>query len=132
MSLALSPPVTSYSAPVTILAASEARNTAAGEMSSGGNQPTFSGTVGARISQAYCGDGWSSFGRPVSSIVFAQPLVVEGERGVDEARDQGLTVMLYSPSSMAANFVKPRMPSHVSLVELPNPNPHSAFLFPSA
>ncbi len=34
-SFALSPPVTSYSAPVTMAAASEARKTAAGEMSSG-------------------------------------------------------------------------------------------------
>ena len=53
MSFALSPPVTSYSAPVTIFAASEARNTAAGEISSGSSQPTFSGTVGAWL-------GWRS------------------------------------------------------------------------
>jgi len=69
MSLALSPPVTSYSAPVTMLAASEARNTAAGEISSGCNQPTFIGTVAARMSQASCGDGWDGSGRPVSAIV---------------------------------------------------------------
>lgn len=57
MSLALSPPVTSYSAPVTMAAASEARNTAAGETSSGCSQPTLSATVGALTSQACCGVG---------------------------------------------------------------------------
>jgi hypothetical protein len=67
---ALSPPVTSYSAPVTIAAASDARNTATGEMSSAASQPTFSGTVGARTSQACCGVGFSGgFGRvsPIAS-----------------------------------------------------------------
>jgi hypothetical protein len=61
--------VTSYSAPVTIAAASLAKNTAAGEMSSGCGQPTFSGTVGARMSQVSCGLGFSGATRPVSAIV---------------------------------------------------------------
>lgn len=61
VSLPLSPLVTSYSAPVTMFAASEASKTAAGEMSSSCSQPTLSGTVGARLSPACCGGGCSIF-----------------------------------------------------------------------
>ncbi len=68
MSFALSPPVTSYSAPVTMAAASEARNTAAGEMSSGCSQPTFRGTVGERLSQACWGVGVSGGLIPCSAM----------------------------------------------------------------
>src|SRR3954449_989371 len=89
MSLALSPPVTSDSAPVTIAAASEARKTAAGEMSSGCSQPTLSGTVGARLSEACCGVGCSTF-CPCSPMDSLRRFFVAGERGVDEAGDQSI------------------------------------------
>jgi hypothetical protein len=62
MSFALSPPVTSYSAPVTSATALEARKTAPGETSSGSSQPTFNGTVSARMSCASCGDGFQADG----------------------------------------------------------------------
>ena len=87
MSLALSPAVTSYSAPVTRLAASEARNTATGEMSSGCNQPTRSGTVGgANVPRLLrC----RIFHRRPASFAdgFGEPLLVAGQWRIDQSRN---------------------------------------------
>ena len=88
MSLALSPPVTSYSAPVTMLAASEARKTAAGEMSSGCNQPTLHRHGRCAVVPGLAASDVRSSG-PVSPMV-SRALFVAGEGRIDEAGNQGV------------------------------------------
>jgi hypothetical protein len=69
---------------------SEARKTAAGEISSGCSQPTLRGTVGARTSQAFlrCRMIWGLL--PSLANALHQSRIVARQRRVHETRDQGV------------------------------------------
>src|SRR4029079_18052154 len=90
LTLAASPPVAANSAPVTSAAASEARKTATGEMSSGCSQPTCSGTVGARASQVSCAVGYGGDGLFDCAMAARKRLLVIGERGTDQTGQDGV------------------------------------------